>query len=163
MAKGKVVTQEGTLVAATPAEEATLVMAPATNLVGVRQAVEQLHLLKTERWSLEYDRRSDTFHFRGPKQGPAISYFMPGLPELIFRLDAATGHLSGIDVEQFRRAVMATDPNWRSLYAQYRLTRVLSRVPQLQSILDTLARGLQALASDAVASTASARSGLQAG
>jgi hypothetical protein len=163
MAKGEGVTREGSLVAE-PVKEATLVMAPSTNGEGVRCAVEQLHLLKTELgWTLEYSQQADTLQFRAPQQAPAISYFMPGVPEVVFRLDAASGRLTGVDLERFRSEVAKADERWGTLYRQYRLAQMFGRVPFLSSILQTMLRGLQAVASDRVESTVSTRTGLQVG
>jgi hypothetical protein len=161
MAKGDEVTREGSLATA-PVEEATLVMAPNSNDEGVRCAVDQLHLMKTERgWKLEYTRRDDTLRFRAPNHGPAISYFMPGAPEVVFRLDAASGRLIGVDLERFRSVLVKGDKRWAAVFRQMQIARLIGRLPFVAGILETLLRGLQAVASDKVESTVSAQTGLQ--
>jgi len=167
MAAGGKVTHEGTAVTVpAPAPEATLVLAPSSNFEGVRSAIEQLGLLKAEAgWTLDFDAGNDTLRFRGPRSGPAISYFMPGQPEIIFRLDAASGRLTGVDLEQFIAVLSKTDDRWGLLYRQYLLRRLLSRVRRLPFLLNLLAtfdRGLQVIAGDTIESTASTRVGLQA-
>lgn len=153
--------QQGTLVATpAPAPEAPLVMAPANNFEGIRCAFEQIELLKAERgWKIDFDRQADTLYFRGPNQGPAISYFVPGQPEVIMRLDAASGRLTGVDLERFRAVLAKSDEGFDRLYRLYVVTRLLRRVPFLASLLNAVLRGLQALAGDTVESAAAPRDG----
>lgn len=114
-------------------EEPMLVMAPATNEEGIQRALQQINRLKPN-WTVEYDRRQDTLYVRAPEHGPAIAYWWPPQPEILFRLDALTGELTGIDLTHYRRILAPNDPVFRSYLAWYRAGRVVRRIPVLRRV-----------------------------
>lgn len=83
-------------------EQLALRGAPATNDEGIRSAIEQFKQRKFAGWQLEYDRAADCFYMRKPNAGPAVTYFHPAEPRLLFRLDCVTGELTGIDLADLR-------------------------------------------------------------
>ncbi len=105
------------------------VTAPATNEEGIRHAFSQLYRLRKPGWSVRYDKRADVLYVRGPNQGPAISYYIEPQPEILFRLDAFTGELTGMDFTEYRAVLTRADPTWGQLLRQIQVAEVLSRIP----------------------------------
>jgi hypothetical protein len=131
-------------------QEASMVAAPAANLDGVVRAIYQLNRVRQPGWTVDYDRRTDTMSLRAPGAGPAISYFLPEGPEIVFRLDAVSGQLTGIDLERIHSVLARTDPEFATIVRNYRIATALGRLPGLRRLMRSVQRGVQSSAWDEV-------------
>jgi hypothetical protein len=130
------------------ASQPRMLMAPRTNIEGALRGREQLRRLRDPDWSVEYDRERDTLYLRARDDGPAVSYFEPACPEVMYRLDLYSGELNGIDLERFRSVLVKTSPAMARLFREYRRLRLLASIPGLRWLQDVLNRDVPALAGD---------------
>jgi hypothetical protein len=134
-------------------QEPQLVTTPGDNLEGVLSAGRQLNRLREPGWTIEYDGRTDTMFLRAPHHGPAISYSLPERPEILFRLDVATGELTGVDLEDFRRVLAKEIPAFSVAWRAHFVAHALERVPGLRRLMRVLSRGVEALTEDEIVAT----------
>jgi len=131
-------------------DQAELVTAPGDNLAGVTAALDQLDRIREPGWTIDYDRRTDTMFLRAPQYDRVVSYFLPTRPEIVFELDAASGQLVGVDLEDYWSRLAREDRDLRALLVGFELTRALGRVPGLRHMMAFIRRGVQSIASDQV-------------
>jgi hypothetical protein len=111
------------------------IVVPASNEEGVERALAQIgRLVAPSRWVLRYEWHTDTLSVRASGHGPAVSYFLPDRPEVLLRLDAYSGDLTGIDLTDYRRVLVKTDPGLRHLLARYLAVRLLAIIPPLHPV-----------------------------
>jgi hypothetical protein len=131
-------------------DQASLVTAPGDNLEGVRSAFEQIELIREPGWTIDYDRRTDTMFLRAPQYDRVVSYFLPSKPEIIFELDATSGQLVGVDIEDIWSRLAREDSDLRAALIGFAITTALGQVPGFRHMMALLRRGVQSVASDNV-------------
>ena len=144
-------------------DQAPLVTAPGDNLEGVRSALEQLDRIREPGWTFDYDRRTDTMFLRAPHYERAVSYFLPTKPEVVFELDAASGQLVGVDIEDFWSRQAREDADLKAVMVGFVITAALGKVPGLRHMMALLRRGAQSVATDQVERQAKPYRSLSAG
>ena len=117
-----------------------MVTVPQSNAEGVASAVEQFaHLKDFSNWRWDYDPATDTIYIRIGENRPAISYFLPSEPELLFRLDMSSGQLVGIDLTAFRTHFRRKHPKLAAAFFPNVISRSLAwlfyREPPVQQLV----------------------------
>ena len=106
--------------------------APAANEDGIRLAMEQIEAgwLRDHPMSAYYDRKLDTLFLRAKDavDRPAVAYFLPGKPEIQLELDNETGHLVGIDLTEFRRALVKQSSELRHVYRWWQMAQIRAKL-----------------------------------
>jgi|SRR5215471_13454197 len=110
------------------------VKAPESNEEGVRLARAQTYKLNRPGWEVTGDRRSDTIHIRAANAGPAVSYWVPEQPHILYRLDAATGELTGIDITELHD-LLRRDAAWRRAATSMIWAGFVDSIPGLRWLL----------------------------
>ena len=122
---------------ATPAETPP----PASNDEGVALAMKQwlaLTVTQYKDWTYSYDKHVDTFSCRKPGNRPAISYFVPGEPRVLLRLDPRTSEFVGVDFESLDRYLSKHYVAFKHLLRIWQVTQLIGRIPAIRGHLDWL-------------------------
>jgi len=116
--------------------------APLTNEQGVAEGRAQLKAIFRPDWEATYDWDADAVYMRRRGAGPAISYISEAAPEIVFRLDAKSGELIGVDLTDFARTLAAEHVEVREIVDEMRRARWAARMPGLRRLARNALRGL---------------------
>ncbi|HEY1714079.1 MAG TPA: hypothetical protein VGG07_14325 [Solirubrobacteraceae bacterium] len=113
------------------------------------RAAEQSWRVTQPDWTVEYDREDDAIRIRAPGRRPAVTYFLPTLPDVELLFERETGELVGLDIVNCKR-VAKDHPEVRWMRRMLLTAQWTRRFPVLRRAAAIVRKGVRADARDEI-------------